>query len=911
MFTLNDLFNPSERNIVNKFAPTIKAINDREYEIQTLSDAQIQERMRSLILRYQREENMTNVLEESFALTREASKRTLGLRHFDTQLMGGLVLNSGKLAEMKTGEGKTLVATLPASYNALSLKGVHIVTVNDYLARRDQRWMGQLYRFLGLSVGLVQENQNSVIRKKNYSADITYVTNSELAFDYLRDNMATEPSELVQRPFNYAIVDEVDSILIDEARTPLIISGVSDTPVEKYVAADEVVNYLKPSVHFTIDEKAKNATLTSQGIVQVQELLQTEDLYDTQDPWVPFILNSVKARTLFTKDVNYIVKNREIQIVDEFTGRIMPDRRWSDGLHQAIEAKEQVPILKGSETLASITYQNFFLLYPKLSGMTGTAKTAEVELEKIYNLEVNVLPTTKKIARKDVPDLVYKDEFAKWKAVARECEQLHQTGIPILIGTTSIEKSEIISQLLSEREISHQLLNAKPENIKRESEVVAQAGCRFAVTVATNMAGRGTDILLGGNPDFKARKTILDLFKYIITLDKSEIAKLNFKEVFSLPYAKDYCGDFESILKIFIKEGITTSQILENIVLLRITKIDLLEKILLNVVENGVEDSGESIYKTINILYDYFYSKYKEISELEKEEIKKLGGLFIIGTERHESQRIDNQLRGRAGRQGDPGCSKFILSLDDNLFRIFGGDKIKNMMAQFNLTEDTPLEASFLTSALNSAQEKVEAFYYDTRKRVFDYDDVLNKQRQAIFKERQTILNYDSVRTEMLLYGEDLIISLVRDLKLLASKPESSLDKAEFDKLNTEISYIIGVPYLIVSFEEVANLNLDQLCCFFIAQFWLTYDLKEIEFETRSPGLIRLLEKSSLLSQIDIAWKSHLQKMDILRDSIGWRSYGQLDPLLEYKNEAFNLFIDTTREIKYNAIYNVLKSRIV
>ena len=385
---------------LNRYASTIKAINDREHEIQTFSDTQIKERMHSLILRYQKEGPIENVLQESFALTREASKRTLGLRHFDTQLMGGLVLHSGKVAEMKTGEGKTLVATLPASFNALSLNGVHIVTVNDYLARRDQRWMGQLYRFLGLSVGLVQENQNSATRKKNYSADITYVTNSELAFDYLRDNMATEPSELVQRPFNYAIIDEVDSILIDEARTPLIISGVSNTPVEKYVVSDEVVNYLKPQVHFTIDEKAKNVTLTSTGIDRVQDLLEIDDLYSPQDPWVPFILNSIKARTLFTKDVNYIVKNREIQIVDEFTGRIMIDRRWSDGLHQAIEAKEQVPILKGSETLASITYQNFFLLYPRLSGMTGTAKTAEVELEKIYNLEVKVLPTTKKMLRR-------------------------------------------------------------------------------------------------------------------------------------------------------------------------------------------------------------------------------------------------------------------------------------------------------------------------------------------------------------------------------------------------------------------------------------------------------------------------------------------------------------------------------
>ena len=476
-----------------------------------------------------------------------------------------------------------------------------------------------------------------------------------------------------------------------------------------------------------------------------------------------------------------------------------------------------------------------------------------------------------------------------------------------------MKKSEIISQLLSERNISHYLLNAKPENILRESEIIAQAGCLFSVTVATNMAGRGTDILLGGNPDFRARQAVRSCITFILPMIKEGYG-IDFLFLLNFhfhPPLRVHAPVFKAIIKLLISEGITMNEVNEYLLLFSFSKIDLLEKILLNVVENGVQDSQEPIYKFVLLLYNFFYHQYKKICEVDKQFIKNLGGLAIIGTERHESQRIDNQLRGRSGRQGDPGCSKFILSLDDNLFRIFGGDKIKNMISQFNLTDDTPLEASFLTSALNSAQEKVEVFYYDTRKRIFDYDDIINKQRQTIFKERQTILNYDSVRTEMLLYGEDLIISLVRDLKLLTFKPDSSLEKKEFNQLNMEISYIIGVPYLMVSFEEVSNLNLDQLCCFFIAQFWLTYDLKEIEFEACSPGLIRLLEKSALLAQIDIAWKTHLQKMDILRDSIGWRSYGQLDPLLEYKNEAFNLFIDTTREIKYNAIYNVLKSRIV
>jgi preprotein translocase subunit SecA len=730
----------------NAVSREVQKINSLEREIQTLSDAQIQERVKKLIKQYKVEQDFDNILVESFALTREASKRTLGLRHFDTQLMGGILLHKGKIAEMKTGEGKTLVATLPVCLNALSLKGVHVVTANDYLARRDQQSLSQLYRFLGLSVGLIQENMNSSERRRNYAADITYVTNSELAFDYLRDNMATEPSELVQRRYNYCIVDEVDSILIDEARTPLIISGVSDTPVEKYVAADEVANYLKSQIHYIVDEKAKSVTLTSQGITQIQDLLQIRDLYNVQDPWIPYLLNAIKARVLFVKDVSYIVKNREIQIVDEFTGRIMADRRWSEGLHQAIEAKEQVPILKGSETLASITYQNFFLLYPKLAGMTGTAKTAEVELEKIYDLEVDVLPTNREMVRKDLPDFVYKDEFSKWKAVANECENAHLLGCPVLIGTTNIEKSEIISQLLQEKGISHQLLNAKPENIKRESEIVSQAGCLYSVTVSTNMAGRGTDILLGGNPDFKARQSV---YKLILEIQNREglggvLSNSSLLQTLS-PELRTNGQDLLNSLSVFPLEMFE-----EALFVARFSTTENVEKILVNILENGYKNETDPFYKLIGTFYNYFYEKFKKNCDLEKAYVKQLGGLYVIGTERHESQRIDNQLRGRSGRQGDPGCSRFFLSLDDPLFRIFGGDKIKTIMNQFQLTEDVPLEATLLTKALSSAQEKVESFYYDTRKRLFDYDEILNNQRQAIFRERQTILEYKSVRAEML-----------------------------------------------------------------------------------------------------------------------------------------------------------------
>src|SRR5210317_161190 len=504
-----NLFQPN--SFRNKYQTLINQINEHEDHLKILSDSELRDKSFKLQKQYKENQNLNSLIAESFALTREASVRTLGLRHFDVQLIGGLVLNNQKIAEMKTGEGKTLVATLPAFLNALTKKGVHIVTVNDYLANRDQVSMGQIYKFLGLNTGLIQEGMSTAERKKNYAADITYVTNYEVTFDFLRDNMALNTNDLVLRPFNYCIIDEVDSILIDEAQTPLIISNNIETPVDKYIIASEIVNYLELNIHYKVDEKNKNVILTDQGSKQIEQILRIQDLYDLRDPWIPYVINAIKANALFFNNVHYIVQNDRIIIVDEFTGRIMPDRRWGDGLHQAIEAKEKLSIRQKTETVAAITYQNFFLLYPKLSGMTGTGKTAEIEVEKIYNLSVKEIPTARPNQRKDLPDLIYKDQFSKWNAIAQACNKISSTGQPILIGTTTVEKSEMLAQLLSEYQLSYQILNAKPENVRRESEIVAQAGKKGAITIATNMAGRGTDIILGGNITFKIQKKLYDI----------------------------------------------------------------------------------------------------------------------------------------------------------------------------------------------------------------------------------------------------------------------------------------------------------------------------------------------------------------------------------------------------------------
>ena len=734
------LKNPFIKNsVTNQYQGLINQINALENNLKTLTDTDLRNKTFQLKKQYQQEQDLDSLIAQSFAITREASLRTLGLRHFDVQLIGGLVLNSGKISEMRTGEGKTLVATLPAYLNALTNKGVHIVTVNDYLASRDQISMGQVYRFLGLDTGLIQEDMAFLERQQNYKADVTYVTNNELAFDYLRDNMASNLNQVVLPPFNYCIVDEVDSIFIDEAQTPLIISQAVETCIDKYIVAAEVGEYLEVNVHFKVDEKNRNIILTEQGTAQIEKILQVEDLYNPNDPWIPYILSAIKATALFFRNVHYIVQNNQIIIVDEFTGRIMPDRRWNEGLHQAVEAKEGVPIRQNTETAASITYQNFFLLYPKLSGMTGTAKTSEVEFEKIYNLPVEEIPTARPNLRNDLPDFVYKDSLTKWTAIARECKSIAETRQPILIGTTNVESSEMLADLLKEYQLPYQLLNAKPENVKRESEIVAQAGEIGSITIATNMAGRGTDIILGGNITFKVRKelyNILICYKDFRNVNNS----IRRKKVLALSKTISSASQkFISVLDTLFNDSKFLSlsptellKILNEIDQIRIPKIP---------------------YQcSIKFLLNELIKFEKKNQSINNKIVKNLGGLYIIGTERNNSRRIDNQLRGRCGRQGDPGTSRFFLSLEDPLFRNFGSSKLQNFM-QNQLFDDLPLESSLLTKSLDAAQKRVEERDYDGRKYLFDYDDILNKQRNIVYYERRKVLESQSLRETILAYG--------------------------------------------------------------------------------------------------------------------------------------------------------------
>jgi len=876
---LKNLFNFNKNSLANKYKNIINQINALETDLQKLTDSELRYKTTELKQRYTLTQDLSTILPDAFAITREASVRTLGLRHFDVQLMGGLVLNEGRIAEMRTGEGKTLVATLPAYLNALTDEGVHVVTVNDYLARRDQIAMGQIYRFLGLNTGLIQSNMQTRERQVNYNADITYVTNCELGFDYLRDNLVKSINEVVLRPLNYCIIDEVDSILIDEARTPLILSGSRDTPVDKFVIASEVVKYLNINIDFTVDEKNKNIVLTEEGIKKSELLLDVKDLYNEQDPWIPYILNGLKALTLFFKNVHYIIQGKEIVIVDEFTGRIMPDRRWSDGLHQAVEAKEDVPIRSPTETLASITYQNYFLLYPKFAGMTGTAKTDEVEFEQIYNLSVDVIPTAKPNKRKDLPDLVFKDQLSKWKAVAKECKNLSNKGQPILIGTTTIEKSEILAQLLKDYKLPYQLLNAKPENVKRESDIVAQAGKKGAITIATNLAGRGTDIILGGNIHVDIQRELY----YILTFYRNQtLNKKPNQTIFTNPYySLNYSQKFFSVLSVLAKSD--DFQLLQNSNLVKLLSV------------------SDQIWipKTISecslkYLIEQILISAKRQHKLKAESVRELGGLCVIGTERNESRRIDNQLRGRCGRQGDPGLSRFYLSLDDNLFRRFGGDTIQKFM-QNQLLDDTPLESNLLTQAIDAAQKRVEEANYEQRRSVFDYDDVLNNQRRVVFYERRKILESNSVRDRILAFGEQVITDIMENL--------SELD---FLKLTMVLENLFSTR-LPLDYLRRKRLYKRELQCYFFQEFWLTYESQESSLQLMSIGAIRELERTLLLDYNDLVWKEHLQKMSFVREAVMWRSYGQRNPLTEYKEEAYYLFQSLNQITRHLVIYDLLR----
>ncbi len=923
----NLLGDPNKRKL-KRFQPLVAEINLLEEDIKVLSDEELKaktQEFREQINQATTDEEIKEVLDEilpeAFAVVREAAVRVLGMRHYDVQLLGGIVLHKGQIAEMKTGEGKTLVCTLPAYLNGLTSKGVHVVTVNDYLARRDAEWMGQVHRFLGLSVGLIQAGMSPAERRQNYACDITYTTNSELGFDYLRDNMATAMEEVVQRPFNYCVIDEVDSVLVDEARTPLIISGQVERPTEKYLQAAQISEQLvkqedeEEGGDYEVDEKARNVLMTDEGFARAEELLGVTDLYDPENPWAHYISNAIKAKELFTKDVNYMVRNGEIVIVDEFTGRVLAGRRWSDGLHQAIEAKERVEIQKETQTLASITYQNFFLLYPTLAGMTGTAKTEETEFEKVYKLEVTIIPTNLPSQRADLADVVYKKEIGKWQAVAQDCANMHERGRPVLIGTTSVEKSELLSRLLHDKDIEHNLLNAKPENVERESEIVAQAGRKTAVTIATNMAGRGTDIILGGNSDYMARLKVREYFMPKVVMPEDDnfgAAGINLGKNAPQGFAPDgspkKVKTWKASPQIFPTElSAETEKLLKEAVKFAVkqygeqslSELDAEEKVAVAAENAPLDDPA---LEKLREAYKAIRQEYEVLTQAEHEEVINNGGLHVIGTERHESRRVDNQLRGRAGRQGDPGSTRFFLSLQDNLLRIFGGDRVERLMNMMRVEDDMPIESKMLTNSLEGAQKKVETFYYDTRKQVFEYDEVMNNQRRAIYAERRRVLEGFDLKEQVLQYAEKTMEEIV-DAYV---NPELPPEEWKLDKMVDKSKEFI---YLLEDVEpaHLEDMTVSEMKTFLKEEVRKAYDIKENQIDSMQPGLMRQAERFFILQQIDTLWREHLQAMDALRESIGLRGYGQQDPLIEYKQEGYEMFLEMMIDIRRNVVYSLFQ----
>jgi preprotein translocase subunit SecA len=816
----------NEREL-KRLKPIVERINALEPSMQKLSDAELQRKTIEFKERLEKGESLDSLLPEAFAVVRETARRVLGMRHFDVQLMGGLVLHQGKIAEMKTGEGKTLVATLPAYLNALTGKGVHIVTVNDYLAKRDAEWMGPIYRFLGLTVGYITSGMDNEERKKAYLCDITYGTNSEFGFDYLRDNMKYSLEDMVQRGHYYAIIDEVDSILIDEARTPLIISGPSEESTDLYYYVDEIVRKLKKDVHFTVDEKSKSAHLTEEGIAECERLLGIKNLYHPRYVRLVHHINqALRAHHLFKRDVDYVVKDGKVIIVDEFTGRLMPGRRWSDGLHQAIEAKERLRIEAENQTLAMITIQNYFRMYEKLAGMTGTAETEAAEFKEIYNLDVVVIPTHKPMIREDLPDLVFRTLKEKFERVVQEIEENYSKGRPVLVGTTSIEKSEILSRMLKKKKIPHQVLNAKHH--EKEAQIIAQAGRSHAVTIATNMAGRGVDILLGGNPEGLAKMQIEN-------------------------------------------EGYDVSQIPER---------DWYEA--LNMAREGKDPTTKYPERWAQVLYEKVLECQKDA-----EKVRALGGLYIIGTERHESRRVDNQLRGRSGRQGDPGASRFFLSLEDDLLRLFGSDKIKAFIDKLGLPEGEPLEHPWLSKAIEQAQKKVEAYHFDIRKHLLEYDDVMNMQREVIYSQRKEILKSKSIKDWILSLIDETCEELVEETIL----SERNLQPEEVEALVKRYQEVFATPLKLPE-----NLTTKSEILTYLQDF----TKQKYEERERNIGsdLMRNLENYFLLTTIDNLWKEHLLMLDHVKESVGLRGYGQKNPLQEYKKEAYHLFVSLMKRIR-------------
>lgn len=808
---------------------------------------------------------------EWFALVQEIGFRSIGLRAFDTQLIAGLFLTEGKVVEMKTGEGKTLVSTFPASYYALQKKGAHVITVNEYLAERDQKWMGKVYSSLGLVSSLVKGTDSIQQKKSSYLANITYLTNSEVVFDYLRDNTAFNTDEIVQRPFSFCLIDEIDSILIDEARTPLILSDPQ--PIEninKLHISNKIANRLQKQIDFQIDEKRKDISLTDLGHEKVKQFLGKPTLYDPKDPWIHEILNALRAIYLYTCNKDYILLKNKIVIVDDFTGRIMEDRRWSFGLHEAIEVKENVPIGKKTKTKTSITYQNFFPLYPVLAGMTGTAKTAEEEFRDIYGLEVIVIPPNKAFQRKDLPDTIYQNEVQKWKAVLEETKLCYNKGQPILIGTGSIEKSEFLSDLLKLSKIPHQVLNAKPENVIRENEIIAQAGKISSVTIATNMAGRGTDIVLGGNPYSRIKEFLWDFFFH--------------EKVFtSLPF---FSNDLETEFKNFEQKIRNEYQL--NSENKKDFLVDLLETHIKNL-PYGLDECKPSLQSFYHYLSPFILENWSK----ENKKVKELGGLFVLGTERHETRRIDNQLRGRAGRQGDPGRSHFILSLDDNLLKIFGGDNLRTWIKSLLKDDESPLEANFLTKSLEKAQKNVEQYNYELRKNVFQYDNILNVQRKKLLAVRKEILHAKDL--------EELVLRWQESFK------DKKISKKEFNE-EPEILFSMYITYATKKnsgfffdpFEDSSRLNFSLP----YEEIWIQQDLRWSKGNLYQDGLIQRTRFLENLFFLDSFWTQHLEQMDSIKETISWRSYGQQNPLVEYQEEAILSFRTLFEKLQNSLVYS-------
>ena len=889
-----------------RYQARVDAINAIGPAMTKLSDDELRAKTAELQAKVRGGADLDSLLVESFALVREAADRVLGLRPFDVQLIGGMILHEGSIAEMRTGEGKTLVSALPAFLNALGGKGVHVVTVNDYLARRDCEVIGQIHKFLGLSCGLIQAGMSEEERRDGYNSDVTYVTNSELGFDYLRDNLAQTTAELVLRDFNFCVIDEVDSILIDEARTPLIISGMADKPSERYISAAKIADAFERDYHYKVDEKQKSVLLTEEGYEAAEELLQVTDLYDPRTQWALYIINAIKAKDLQLKDVNYIVKGNEVVIVDEFTGRTMVGRRWSDGLHQAVEAKEGLPIQNETITIASVTYQAFFRAFPKLGGMTGTAETELTEFNNIYDLSVQVVPTNRTVAREDSQDVVFRNETGKWNAVRREIARMHKKGRPVLVGTTSVERSEEIGRLLDEEGIEYELLNAKPENVQRESEIVAQSGRKGAVTIATNMAGRGTDILLGGSPEFMARLRVREaLMPRVVMPEEGDIA-----------FEKKKLGGANAD-KWRVKDGLYPCDLSPE-------AADLLKEAVDAAVASWGERSVEALDAEdrlsfacekaptdddatlkIRAAFNKVEEEFKVVTTAEKAEVVSLGGLHVVGTERHESRRVDNQLRGRAGRQGDPGSTRYFLSLEDNLFRIFGGEKIQALMSAFRV-DDMPIESGMLTQSLDSAQKKVETYFYDIRKQLFDYDQVLNSQREKLYFERRRALEAspDDLQRLMLEYAEQTVDDIV------AANLDPSTDPAEWP-LEGLAGKMAQYCYFMNDIDEQtlrAEANkggIDGVRDYLVKRGRDAYTTKREEVEAAQPGLMGEAERFFVLSQTDNLWKEHLQAIKFVQQAVGLRGYAQKDPLIEYKLEGYNLFVEMMAQIRRNVIYSV------